>query len=82
MGISNPVETVIGVLSIIDEVRSKMDGTQLAAVPWRPALPESADKLAALAQEALARCDDVTEALIVVTVAAVTAALREAGWPG
>lgn len=79
MGVSNPIESVIVILSLIDEVRAKMDGTLLAEAPWRPASPESADVLAELAHEALARCDDITEAVIVVTVAAMTATSREAG---
>jgi hypothetical protein len=78
MGVSNPVETIVGILYLLDEVRAKMKGTQLADVPWRPISPESADIIAALTQEPLARCDDVTEAVIVVTVAAMTAASREA----
>jgi hypothetical protein len=79
MGVSNPIETVVGILSLIDEVKSKMAGTQLAEIPWRPESPESADVLAALAHEALARCGDVTEAVIVVTVAAMLATSREGG---
>jgi hypothetical protein len=74
MGVANPVETVLGVLALIDRVRDKMNGTRLAAVPWRPTSPDAADELAALADEALQRCDDVTEALIVVTVAALLVA--------
>jgi len=74
VGVSNPVKTVISIMALIDEVRTKMEGTKLAAFPWRPASPEAADDLADLATEALARCDDVTEALIVVTVAAVAVA--------
>ena len=74
MGVANPVETVLGVLALIDRVRDKMNGTQLAAVPWRPTSPDAADELAALADEALQRCDDVTEALIVVTVSALLVA--------
>ena len=70
MGVSNSVETIVGILALIDEVRAKMEGTQLAAFPWRPASPDAADYLANLACEALRRCDDVTEAVIVVTVAA------------
>lgn len=78
MGVSNPVETVIGIIQLIDEVKSKMVGTQLAKVQWRPQHPEAANNLAELAQEALVRCDDITEAVIVVTVAAMTVAIREA----
>lgn len=70
MGVSNPTETVVGILSLIDDTRTKMEGTRLAAYPWRPGSPEAADDLADLASEALARCNDVTEAVIVVTVAA------------
>jgi hypothetical protein len=77
MGVSNPIETTLGILSLIDEVRAKMEGTQLAEFPWRPVSPESADVLAKLASEALTRCDDTTEALIVVTVAAMTVTFRE-----
>jgi hypothetical protein len=79
MGVSNPLETLFGILHLLDEVRAKMEGTQLADIPWRPVTPESADLLAALTQEPLARCEDVTEAVIVVTIAAMTAASREAG---
>jgi hypothetical protein len=78
MGVSNPVETVLGILALLDEVRAKMDGTRLAALPWRPASPETAEELANLAHEALRRCDDTTEAVIVVTVAAMTVAQKEA----
>lgn len=79
MGVSNPTETVVAILSLIDDVRAKMEGTLLAEAPWRPASAESADILVGLAHEALTRCDDITEAVIVVTVAAMTAASREAG---
>jgi hypothetical protein len=65
---------VVGILALIDEVRAKMAGTKLAAFPWHPASPDTADDLADLASEALARCNDVTEALIVVTVAAMRVA--------
>ncbi|MGE0004199.1 MAG: hypothetical protein AB7S92_01295 [Parvibaculaceae bacterium] len=78
MGIANPVETVIGILAVIDEVRAKMEGTPLAAFPWRPASPTAADDLAEIAHEAMTRCEDVTEAVIVVTVAAMLVASREA----
>ncbi|MFT3974472.1 MAG: hypothetical protein QM699_13785 [Amaricoccus sp.] len=78
MGVSNPLETVVRILQLIDEVKSKMVDTQLAKVQWRPQSPESANSLAELAHEALVRCDDVTEAVIVVTVAAMTVATREA----
>lgn len=78
MGVSNPVETVIGILHLLDEVRTKMDGTKLAAFPWRPASPEAADELASLANEALRRCDDPTDAMIAVTVAAVIVAQKNA----
>jgi hypothetical protein len=71
LGVSNPVETVIGILALIDEVRAKMEGTTLATFPWRSTSPEAAQDLAELAHEALIRCDDVTEAVTVVTVAAV-----------
>jgi hypothetical protein len=74
MSISNPVATVVGIMTLIDQVRSKMEGTRLGAFPWRPASPDAADELAALAHEALQRCDDVTEAVSVVTVAAMTLA--------
>lgn len=74
MGISNPLESTIGILHLIDEVRAKMAGTRLARLPWRPASPDAADELAAFAREALDRCDDVTEAIIVVTVAAMATA--------
>ena len=78
MGVQNPVETIVGILSLLDEVRTKMKGTPLASVPWRPVSPESADFLARLAHDPLLRCDDVTEAVIVVTVAAMAATAREA----
>jgi hypothetical protein len=77
MGIANPVETVIGILAVIDEVRAKMEGTPLAAFPWRPASPAAADDLAEIAHEAMTRCEDATEAVIVVTVAAMFVASRE-----
>jgi hypothetical protein len=76
MGISNPVETVVGILAVLDEVHAKMDGTRLAAFPWRPASPEAADELASLTSEPLSRCDDITEAVIVVTVAAMAVAQK------
>ena len=79
MGVSNPIETVFGIFHLLDEVRAKMKGTQLADIPWRPVSPDSADILAALTQEPLARCEDEVEAVIVVTIAAMTAASREAG---
>jgi hypothetical protein len=78
MGIANPVETVIGILALIDDVRAKMEGTPLAAFPWRPASPAAADDLAELAHDAMVRCEDTIEAVIVVTVAAVLIASREA----
>lgn len=78
MEVSNPVETTIGILKLLDDTRSKMKGTRLASFQWRPASPDAADDLADLAREALDRCSDVTEAVIVVTVAAMaTAHLRE-----
>ncbi|POR46994.1 hypothetical protein [Bosea psychrotolerans] len=70
MGVANPIETVLGVLTLLDETHAKMNGTKLASFPWRPASPESADDLTDLVHEALERCSDVTEAVIVVTVAA------------
>ena len=66
MGVSNPLDAVVGILALLDEVRAKMKGTQLADIPWRPVSPDSADILAALTQEPMARCDDITEAVIVV----------------
>jgi hypothetical protein len=78
MGVSNPAETIVGILALIDQVKAKMDGTKLATFPWRPASPEDADALASLATEALLRCDDITEAVTVVTVAAVTVAHKRA----
>ena len=74
MSVSNPAEIVAGIMILIDQVRSKMDGARLGAIPWRPASPEAADELVGSAHEALQRCDDVTEAVIVVTVAAMTLA--------
>jgi hypothetical protein len=78
MGIANPIETTIGILAVIDEVRAKMAGTHLAEFPWRPASPAAADDLAELAHEAVMRCEDVTEAVIVVTVASLLIASQEA----
>jgi len=78
MGVSNPLETMIGILTLLDEVHAKMDGTRLATFPWRPASPEAADELASLAHEALRRCNDITEAVIVVTVAAMVIAQKKA----
>jgi hypothetical protein len=78
MGIANPVETVIGILAVMDEVRAKMEGTPLAAFPWRPTSPAAADDLAELAHDAMMRCEDTVEAVIVVTVAAMLIASREA----
>jgi hypothetical protein len=78
MAIANPVETVVGILAVIDEVRAKMEGTPLAAFPWRPASPAAADDLVELAHDAMIRCEDVTEAVIVVTIAAVVIATLEA----
>jgi hypothetical protein len=78
MGIANPVETTIGILAIIDEVRSRMAGTALSEFPWRPVSPAAADDLAELAHDALARCADPTDAVIVVTIASVLVASHEA----
>jgi hypothetical protein len=77
MSIANPVETVIGILAVIDEVRAKMKGTPLAEFPWRPSSPAAADDLAELAHDAMLLCEETIEALIVVTVAAVLIASRE-----
>ena len=77
MGIANPIETIIGILTVIDQVRAKMEGTPLAAFPWRPASPAAVDDLAELAHDAMARCEDVTEAVIVVTIAALLVASKE-----
>jgi len=74
MGVANPAETIVGILALVDEVRAKMDGTKLAAFPWRPTDPQTAEKLTDLVQDALRRCSDVTEAVIVVTVAAMAIA--------
>lgn len=78
MGIANPIETVIGILTVIDEVRAKMEDTPLATFPWRPASPAAADDLVELAHDAVTRCDDVIDAVIVVTVASMLIASREA----
>ena len=43
MGVSNPVETVVVVMALIDEVRAKMAGTKMATFPWRPASHDDAD---------------------------------------
>lgn len=77
MGIKNPIESIVGILALLDEVRLKMKGTGLAEIPWRPRLPDSADELAGLCHEPFERCDDVTEAVIVVAVAATIVAQRE-----
>jgi len=77
VGLSNPTEAVVGILALIDEVRTKMEGTRLAALPWRPTSPDAAQDLAELVHEAFMRCDDPTEVLIVVTVAAVSVASQE-----
>ncbi len=74
MGVANPAETIVGILSLIDDVRAKMDGTRLAAFPWRPTNPQAAETLTDLLHDALRRCDDVTEAVIAVTVAAMAIA--------
>jgi hypothetical protein len=55
VGVSNRAEMVVGILALIDEVRTKMTGTKLAAFPWRPASPEAAEELADLATEARSR---------------------------
>jgi hypothetical protein len=78
MGVANPAEAALGILALIDETRKKMAGTKLADFPWRPASPAAADELAELASQALGRCDDVTEAIIVVTVAATIVAQKTA----
>lgn len=77
MGISNPTEAMLGILALMDEVQAKMQGTKLASLRWRPTSPDAADDLADLVHEALTRCDDVTEAVIVVAVAAMSIAGRE-----
>ena len=79
MGIANPIETIIGILTVIDQVRAKMEGTPLADFPWRPVSPAAADDLAELAHDAMARCEDITEAVIVVTIAALLVASKESG---
>jgi hypothetical protein len=76
MGVANPAETIVGILSLLDEVRTKMDGTRLAAFPWRPTGPQAAEKLTDLLHDVLSRCDDLTEAVIAVTVAAMAIAHR------
>ena len=81
MGVSNPAETTVAILSLLDDTKGKMQGTPLAEFPWRPTSPESAELLAQLAGEALGRCSDITEAVIVVTVAAMPVASREANRP-
>ena len=70
MGVSNPIETTVGILTVLDEIHSKMKGTRLGSFPWRPSDPDTAAELADLAREALERCSDLTEAVVVVTVAA------------
>ena len=79
MGVSNPAEAVVGILALLDTVHAKMNGTKLAAFPWRPTSPDAADELGGLVHEALDRCDDATEAVIVVTVAAMAVAQRKWG---
>jgi hypothetical protein len=61
VGVANPAETIVGIMALIDEVRTKMEGTKLVAYSWRPGSPEAADDIADLADEALARCDDVSD---------------------
>lgn len=78
MSIANPIETFISILADLDRVRSKMDGTPLAAFPWRPASPSGTDDLAELSHEVMERCENFTEAVIVVTIAAVVVATLEA----
>lgn len=78
MGVTNPTETMLGILQLIDKTREKMAGTELGGLPWRPMSGEAADVLTALVVPALEHCDDVTEAVIAVTVGAVWAAKQEA----
>jgi hypothetical protein len=77
MGIANPAESIVGILALIDEVRAKMAGTALGDYAWRPVSEDSADALASLVSDPMERCQDTTETLIVVTVAAVLVAARE-----
>ena len=77
-GVANPVETVVGILQLLDQLREKMDGTELATVQWRPTSPDMSDRLTDLAFPALQRASDVTEALVIVTIAALRAAGEEA----
>jgi hypothetical protein len=76
MGVASPLETIVGVLALLDATHAKMEGTRLASFPWRPTSPDAADDLASLAHEALQRCTDITEAVIVVTVAAMAVAVE------
>lgn len=77
MGVSNPAETVAGILTLIDQVQAKVEGSSLATVPWRPRSEEWLRFLARQSHGALERCEDYTDAVVVVTVAAVLAGLRE-----
>lgn len=77
-GVANPVETVVGILQLLDQLREKMDGTELARVNWRPTSPDMSERLTDLAFPALQRASDITEALVVVTIAALRAAGEEA----
>ncbi|WP_119272540.1 hypothetical protein [Taklimakanibacter deserti] len=77
MGIENPTETVIGILDMIDEVRGKVADTPLAAFPWRPLSPAAADDVVELSHDAMVYCDDLIEAVIVVTVVSMLIAARE-----
>ena len=74
MGVKNPADTVVTLPTVIDAVRAKSEGTRLATIPWRSATPNAAEELPFLTAEALYRCDDVTDAIVVVTVAVPTVA--------
>ena len=76
-GLKNPVETTLGVLMVLDEIREKMKGTELATFNWRPSSPEMSNRLTDLALPALMRVSDNTEALIVIAMAALKAAQEE-----
>ena len=77
-GVANPVETVVGILQLLEQLREKMDGTELATVQWRPISPDMSERLTDLAFPALQRASDITEALVIVTIAALRAAGEEA----
>lgn len=75
--IKNKAESTVAILRLIDQTREKMAGLPIAQLAWRPSSPESSDNLAAMVTPALDRCKDVTETVIVMTVASVWTAVYE-----